>query len=318
MRRFLLLMLIPLLSLTVGLFPSERAGASPSHVSPNLAAQDIIAEVNSLRAENDLPPYQVDPLLMTIAQAHAEYLSATGVLSRFDAGGFSPSQRAIKAGYAVAGDLSIGGLFSENLHSGVGESSVDVVNIWKVNADDLNTMLSPDYKDIGVGLALANGITYYVLDAGASTGEVVTPISADTTGTPIAPVIISTPLENGDVYHIVQPDQALWSIALAYNTTIEQLKFLNGLATDEIFIGQKLLIQKPEPPTATPSPIITATLGIPTSTSTKPVTPTITSTSTPLPTPPNTRQSAQTAVGVIVLVALIASSLGVWLSRKKS
>ena len=195
---------------------------------------------------------------------------------------------------------------------------MDVVNGWKVNADDLNTMLSPDYKDIGVGLALANGITYYVLDAGASTGEVVTPISAGTTGTPIAPVIISTPLENGDVYHIVQPDQALWSIALAYSTTIEQLKFLNGLATDEIFIGQKLLIQKPEPPTATPTTFVTVTLGIPTSTSTKPVTPTITSTSTPLPTPPNTRQSAQTAVSVIVLVALIASSLGVWLSRKKS
>ena len=316
MRRFLLLMLIPLLSLTVGLFPSEQAAAQPSHFSPNLAAQDIIVEVNALRAENNLPPYQVDPLLMTIAQTHAEYLSATGVLSRFDAGGFSPSQRAVKAGYAVAGDLSIGGLFSENLHSGVGESSVDVVNGWKVNADDLNTMLSPDYKDIGVGLALANGITYYVLDAGASTGEVVTPISADTTGTPVAPVIISTPLENGDVYHIVQPDQALWSIALAYDTTIEQLKFLNGLATDEIFIGQKLLIIKPEPPTATPSPFATVTLGIPTSTSTKPVTPTITS--TPLPTPPNSRQSAQTSVSVIVLIALIASSLGVWLSRKKS
>ena len=85
MRRFLLLMLIPLLSLTVGLFPSEQAAAQPSHVSPNLAAQDIIVEVNALRAENDLPPYQVNTLLMDIAQAHAEYLSATGVLSRFDA-----------------------------------------------------------------------------------------------------------------------------------------------------------------------------------------------------------------------------------------
>ena len=310
-------MLIPLLSLTVGLFPSEQAGAQPSHFSPNLAAQDIIAEVNDLRVAENLPPYQVNSLLMDIAQTHADYLAATGALSSFDAGGFSASQRAIKAGYAVAGDLSIGGLFSENLHSGVGESSADVVNVWKVNADDLNSMLSPDYKDIGVGLAVANDITYYVLDVGASTGEVVTPIAANTTGTPIAPVIVSTPLENGDVYHIVQSDQALWSIALAYKTTIEQLKFLNGLATDEIFIGQKLLIVKPEPPTDTPTAIVTATLGIPTSTSTRPVTPTITSTSTPLPTPPNSRQSAGTAVGVIVLVALIASGLGVWLSRKK-
>jgi LysM repeat protein len=312
MKRFLL-MLIALLSLMFGLFPSEQVGAQSSQ----LTALDVIAEVNSLRSADGLIPYQVDPILMDIAQTHADRIASTGVVTRFDTGGFSPYQRAIKAGYSVAGDLSIGGLFFESLHSGAGESSADVINAWKASSDDLNALLSTDFKDIGVGLAVANGLTYYVLDVGTSTGE--KPIvAANTTGTQSAPVITSTPLENGEVYHIVQSKEALWSIALAYNTTIEQLKFLNGLATDEIFIGQKLLVIKPEPPTATPSPMVTATFGIPTATSTRPVIPTVTSTSTPVPTPPKSPQSAESAVGIIVLVALIASGLVAWLSRKKS
>jgi uncharacterized protein YkwD len=316
MKRFLPLMLIPLLFLTVGLFPSERVSAQPKQLS----ALDIVAEVNSLRASKNLPPYQVNSILMDIAQTQADHIAGTGVLSRFDAGGFSPSQRAVKAGYVVAGDISTGGLFSENLHSSaMGQTSADVINAWKINPDDLNVMLSSDFTDVGVGVAVANGIAYYVLDVGASTGETVTPIvTVAVQGTQSALVLVSTPLENGEVYHVVQSKEALWSIALAYKTTIEQLKSLNHLATDEIFVGQKLLIYKPATVTVTPSPMVTATFGIPTSTSTKPSVPTITSTATPLPTPPSSPQSAETSVGIIVLIALIASALVAWLSRKKS
>lgn len=298
------------------LIPSEYAVAQPVQFSPNFAATDIIAQVNSLRASKDLPPYQLNSILMSIAETQAEYISSTGTLTRFDSGGFSPYQRAVTAGYAVAGDLSIGGLFFENLHSGVGESSEQVVNVWKESADSLNAMLSPDFKDIGVGLAVANSLTYYVLDVGASTGETI-PLAATATGTRSAPVSISTALETGEVYHIVQADQALWSIALAYNSTIERLKLLNGLASDEIFIGQKLLIERPETATSTPAPVITATFGIPTSTSTKPVTATATATSTPLPVPPASSQNAEVAVGAIILAALFAAGVGAWLGRKK-
>ncbi len=131
-------------------------------------------------------------------------------------------------------------------------------------------------------------------------------------------VIVSTPLENGEVYHVVQLKEALWSIALAYDTTVEQIKLLNGLATDEIFEGQKLLILRPVTDTPTPTEVVTATFGIPTSTSTQPVPPTITSTATPLPVPPASRQSGGIVVGIIVLIALLAAGIGAWLGRKKS
>lgn len=78
-------------------------------------------------------------------------------------------------------------------------------------------------------------------------------------------VITSTPLVDGTIYRVVQFNEALWSIALAYNTPVEQLKLLNSFSTNDIYEGQKLLIQGPEIRTATPEITITATFGIPTS-----------------------------------------------------
>jgi len=110
----------------------------------------------------------------------------------------------------------------------------------------------------------------------------------------------------------------LWSIALAYDTTVAELKRLNKLPTDEIFIGQKLLISKVEVDTPTPLPSITVTFGIPTSTATRPVTPLPTFTATPVPTPPASRESGGMILGGIVLAALLAAGLGAWYGRKKS
>jgi uncharacterized protein YkwD len=326
MKRFFLLMSIPLLFLTASLLPSEQVGANPDQFSPMLSASDVIAEVNVLRASNNLPPYQANVILMSVAQAHADFIASTGVVTHFSASGERPYQRAIAAGYPVAGDLSLGGFFSENIDSGIGLSASAVVDDWQGDSDHLNTMLSPDLKDIGVGVSIEDDVTYYVLDAGASTGDSVfvqtasTSISTPTPGTPgtqAVQVSLSTPLESGEIYHVVLLKEALWSIAIAYDTTVEQLKLLNGLASDEIFAGQKLLIYKPVTSTATSTVVVTATFGIPTSTATQPVAPTFTSTPTPLPVAPASRQNGAVGVAAIILIALFAAGIGSWLGRKK-
>jgi len=323
MKRFLFWMLIPLLLLTLNLLPSEQVRAQPANFSPNSSTLEVIAEVNSLRASKNLPPYQVDTILMAIAQSHADYVASTGVVTHFSVDGKRPYQRAIAAGYSVAGDLSQGGLFFENIESGAGLTASAVVNIWKADANSLKAMTSPDLKDVGVGLAVANGTTYYVLDAGASAEDLAgdgTPLPTGTVSTPGTPsviVVVNTPLEDGTVYHQVKQNEALWSIALAYDTTVEQIKLLNGLATDEIFIGQKLVIQRPEVKTPTPEILATATFGIPTSTATLPVTPTITPTATPLPAAPTSLRSGGAVVIAIIFSALLAAGVGVWMSRKK-
>jgi LysM repeat protein len=315
MKRFLFL--IPLLLLILNLLPSASAGARAERFSPNFTAVELIAEVNDLRAAENLPPYKTNSILMTIAQEQADYLASAGVMTHFNAGGIAPFQRAITAGYSVAGDLSQGGLLLENIGSGAGLTVSDMVGIWQEDVNDLKALVSADLVDVGAGAAVVDGVTYYVLDAGASTVESVTP-SPSVTGTSPVGLVINTPLEDGTLYHQVQANEGLWSIALNYNTTIEALKSLNGLSTDEIFEGQKILIRTPEVKTATPTILPTATFGIPTSTATHPITPTITATATMLPVAPTSRQSGQTVVGTIVFVAFIAAGIGAWLGSKKA
>ena len=319
MRQFFLLMLTSLLLLTVGLLPSERADAQPVDAS----ASQVIALVNDLRASKNLPPYQVNSILMGIAQAHADYISGSGVSTHFSADGSRPYQRAITAGYSVVGDLTQGGLFAENITMGKGLNVEDAVKKWQDNSTDLGTLLSPDLKDVGVGVKDAGGVSYYVLDAGLSTADsptsavTLTSTSVSTTNIPGVPVVTSTAMDDGTVYHVVQAKEALWNIALAYQISVEQLKSLNGLPSNDIYEGQKLLIQRPKKATATPKVVITATFGIPTSTATVPVTPMNTPTSTPLPTPPTSRRTGEIAVGAIVLTALIAAAVGSLLGRQK-
>lgn len=100
--------LLPLLFLTFGLLLPKGAQALPGQAPANSAATDVIDEVNALRAEEGLSPYKVNSVLMTIAQAHAEYQARTGVVTHYGADGSRPYQRAIAAGYSVAGDLSSG------------------------------------------------------------------------------------------------------------------------------------------------------------------------------------------------------------------
>ena len=311
-----------LLILTLSLLPSIRVGAQPEVPAPNSGAAELIEKVNALRISRGLTPYIPNDILSSIAQAHAVYISSTGVLTHFDQQGKRPYQRALDAGYAVAGNLSNGGLLTQVIYSGTGISEDDVVSAWQANTIDSVALLSPDYQDVGVGIAAANGITYYVLIA-ASQGETsITSTPFSGTGTPTllaegkSP---NTPLPDGEVYHTVQKDEALWSIALAYGTTVAELKLLNNLATDEIFEGQKLLIRRANTPTPTSTEVpLTATLGLSTSTPTQPVTPTATNTPTPIPTPPSTLQSGGAVVGGIVLAALIFAGLFAFLGRRKN
>ncbi|HNC89335.1 MAG TPA: LysM peptidoglycan-binding domain-containing protein [Anaerolineales bacterium] len=147
--------------------------------------------------------------------------------------------------------------------------------------------------------------------------QVSTAVVTMISGTPIPVIHTSTPMEDGAVYHVVQADEALWSIALAYNTSVEQLKLLNSLSNNAIFIGQTLLIVRPEVSTETPTPTLTVTLGIPTSTVTRPVTATATVTPTPLPVAPISRRSSGMVLGAIVIIALLGAGIGAWLGSKR-
>jgi len=294
-------------------------------------AYDLVSAVNALRASNGIAPYNVNSILMEIAQDQASYLASTGgAYGHVGLGGTLPYQRALNAGYEVAGALPPG-LFSENW---VEASSVQAaIRFWQGDAAHRIALYSTDLYDIGGGVASSDGMTYYVIDTGASTGSKPLPSSNSTggattvvvNGTPVSQdqvipmAVVSTPNQAGDVYHIVLPGQALWQIAIAYKVKINDIMTLNSLSSNVIYPGQKLLIMRvgtatPVSPTPMPTLDLSTFTPLPT-----PVifTETVTSTTTATPVAPAQNQNGAPVVGGIIFVALIAAGFIAWIGRQR-
>jgi LysM repeat protein len=311
--------------------PTGPTQARPFFSEPIQTSGELISAVNSLRASNGLPPYSANPILMQIAQAHADYMAATGSVTHYGPDGSRPFQRALAAGYPVAGDLSRGGWFSENIQAGSGLSPSGAVTAWQGDAPHLNTMLSPNLFDVGAGVSKNGSVVYYVLDAGASgtsSGNPGLPGTITAPGTPLVsqfmvPVTINTPEPDGSVFHEVQYGQSLWSIAIAYDTKIDSIKALNNLPGNDIQPGQKLLVKKVLPPlqvsdtpTATPlEPTSTQTMdSVLTATATFPVI----YTRTPVPPQPEEGNNSVSVAVMIMLGTLLFAGLGTWLGTRRS
>jgi uncharacterized protein YkwD len=300
--------------------PLSGEAKSPSF-SPNYSTSyELIEAVNALRAANGLAPYQANSILMSIAQTQAEYLlSIGGAYTHTDANGRRPYERALAAGYMVAGNLDLGGFFSENITGGSSLTAEEAVQQWMGDDAHKNTMLSGTLQDVGAGVAINDNTYYYVLDAGLSTGG--TPVAY----TPPAPISISTPTmvpntpnPDGSIVHIVKSGDTLGSISLAYNVPLQDIRRINNLTKDTIYVGQKIIVQTTFTPTPT-QPTSTPTIP-PTSTPWPTTTPTFTATpipATPTPAPGLPVSAAGETAGMIAITALIFAGLIAILGRRK-
>jgi uncharacterized protein YkwD len=321
MRNYLPLGLAVLLVLMVP-FSSPKAQAGSSFAPAGSTASDLIDAVNSLRATYGLPAYQPNSILMGIAQTHAEYMAAIGVSNvHTDAQGLLPFQRALAAGYMVAGDLALHGFFSENVIGGVGMTPQDAVNEWMGDEPHLNTMVASTLFDVGAGVAVVGNTFYYCLDAGRSNGG--TPVAY----TPPAPlytsvptIIPNTPNADGSIFHIIQPGDTIGTIAEAYDVPIADLLRLNNITLQsKIYAGNKLIIHAantptPTQPTGTPTELPTITAW-PTSTPTFTETPLL---PTPPPSPGLPASAARNSVFAIIAAALVIAGLIALIGRKRN
>ena len=132
-----------------------------------------------------------------------------------------------------------------------------------------HTMLHWMGQHVGAGVAVRDDSVIYVLDVAAFWGDAgltVQPTSdaypglasGDASGASIsqymAPVQVAEPDEAGRIIHTVLQGQTLWSIATAYDVTIDQITSLNGLSSESmIYAGQELLIQIVPTPSMVPS-----------------------------------------------------------------
>jgi hypothetical protein len=297
-------------------------------------AYDLIVAVNALRASHGLSGYSTNSILMGSAQAQANYMAAIGHWSDYGPGGSLVGQRLLAAGYPLAGDLSgcsaaafPCGIVSQNVIQGTSSMTVQAaVSAWMGDSQHQIALLSANLNDIGAGVTNGGGYVYYVIVCAASGGS-----SSRQSGTPsasgnasalqplIAPAIVSTPDQAGNIYHVVQPGQALWQIAIAYKVKINDIKSLNGLTSDVIYPNQKLLIIRvgtPTPVSPTPKPTLDLSTFTPLPTL-EVVTPVATGTATPVPVAPVQNQNGAVVVGGIILVALLAAGLIAWGLRQR-
>ncbi len=222
------------------------------------AADELVAAVNTLRNENGLGALSVNPILMQITQAHAEYMASTDQITHFQPDGKRPFQRALEAGFPVAGDLSLGGFYSENIVAGPGLTPQAAVEMWLGDDPHTSTMLSQWRSHMGVGVAYNGDIVYYALDTALYSSEPVsqTVVAEDipTQGVLLAPIALNTPEADGSLRHLVHTGETLWAIAAVYNISLDQLIQLNSLKSDQfIYPGDQLLIRAALTPTSSPN-----------------------------------------------------------------
>ena len=231
--------------------------------SNQASAYDLIIAMNTLRVSFGLPALVEDPIINAVAQSTAATMAANNMSWHIG----DVRSRLASAGYGNGGTVWATENFAMS-SSGMGID--EIMAVW-ADADHMRPAVDGAYCNVGAGVAQANGRTYYILQAAyvsgqecgsssSSTGETT---SSGTGGTGsggvsqwIMPVKIATPDADGMTYHVVQAGQSFWSIAIAYQITINDLETWNNLSQDTpLNAGQRLFIpNKDTKGYATPTP----------------------------------------------------------------
>jgi hypothetical protein len=237
-----------ILSLLLWLLPVFAAQAQ---------AGDLLARVNNLRASRGLPPFTQNGALAAAAQAHAQWMANSGVISHNQPDGSGPRSRAMNAGYPNA-DVT------ENIYGG-SQATVDAAWAFWVNSPlHLNSMINGRYSEIGVGVATGSVTTYVLVFGNPGGGSPFVPQSASARSSggggggapPQQPSYVKGLDASGNIMHEVQPGDTLGEIALIYGYSwgdLDYMRQLNGIEGNLLEIGSIFLVP-PRDGTYTPTP----------------------------------------------------------------
>lgn len=260
-RRFLTWLL--LLTLGVGAFyrPQPARAEQPQIPSSQVSAYELIIAMNTLRVSYGLPALIEDPIINAVAQSTAATMAANNMSWHIG----NVRGRLAAAGYGGGATVWA----TENFAVGWGGMGIDeIMAVW-ADPDHMRPAVEAAYCHVGAGVATVNNKTYYVLQAayisGQACGSSSPSVPAGTiqpgTGSGfvsqlIVPVKIATPDADGRVYHVVQAGQSFWSIAIAYQITIQDIETWNYISRNTpLQSGQRLYIPgKNTAGYATPTP----------------------------------------------------------------
>lgn len=248
-----------LLALAILLLAPAAASAAPlSAPAAQGSAGEVIALINDYRSQNGLPAFVQEGTLMQLAQGHSDYQASIQQVTHGGPGGSRPRDRAYAAGYGNGQVVFI----SELITGGFTQSPQQALEWWKNSPEHNSYLLSPNYFEIGIGVATDGGNRYYYTAelGNIASGSVYVP--EDPSAAPITPqavmipVVKAEPRENGALVHIVRQGQALWTISAVYGKPLEEILALNNLTMNSfIFPGDEIVV---EPEGTFPTPMPTA------------------------------------------------------------
>ncbi|MBV6451037.1 MAG: hypothetical protein MHPDNHAH_01765 [Anaerolineales bacterium] len=254
---------ILLLAAIVGVFARPQAAlAEDAQPAPaaQVSAYELILAMNTLRVSYGLPALIEDPIINAVAQNTAQIMAANSMSWHIgDVRG-----RIAAAGYGNGGTVWATENFAVS-HGGMGID--EIMAVW-ADPDHMRPAVTPEYCNVGAGVATVGGKTYYVLQAAYVSGQecgsyASTPGSGSASGTSVSPISqlivpvqIATPDAEGKIYHVVKSGQSFWAIAVAYQVTIQDIETWNNITRDTpLQSGQRLFIpSKNTQGFATPTP----------------------------------------------------------------
>ncbi len=237
--------------------------ADEIHPAPSnqVSAYELILAMNTLRVSYGLPALIEDPIVDAVAQSTAAAMAANNMSWHIgDVRG-----RIAGAGYGSGGTVWA----TENFAVSSGGMGIDEIMATWADPDHMRPATTAAYCHVGAGMAqTSDGRIYYILQAAYVSGQECGSSSPSSAGTVqpgtipnpvsqlILPVKIATPDVEGKVFHEVQAGQSFWSIAIAYQITINDIEVWNNLFRDTpLKAGQRLFIPgKNTEGYATPTP----------------------------------------------------------------
>jgi len=238
----------------------------------NDAQANIYAGSNSQRVVNNWDPWYAGVKQVVSAPAGAKVrLTAYGKLW------------ASAGDWPAPADTTINARMFRRIHPDGSENQFDNVVVWSgainpmggwqpvsveatVGKDGkVGVFLAADYRGNSRKFMASYWDEISLVVVGASTGGNTPAPGATTAPQPtsapvfLTPFTLPTPGPDGNIIYIVQPGDTLWRIAGIAGTTVDQIKAMNGLSSEIISVGQRLIIGKsaaaptqPPAPTAAP------------------------------------------------------------------
>ncbi|MEQ6122185.1 LysM peptidoglycan-binding domain-containing protein [Reichenbachiella sp. MALMAid0571] len=120
-----------------------------------------------------------------------------------------------------------------------GETSYRLSKQYNISIDSLILLNGLESTTLSLGDTLIVGFKSLEREKPIDQGTIKSPVTI--------PIAENDPIKNRlnqNQYHIVKGSETLYSISRSYNASLEEIKRLNNLTSNELNIGQKLLISK--------------------------------------------------------------------------